>query len=258
MKTKMNLRKKISLSCFSGCKRVQFTLIELLIVVAIIAILAGMLLPVLNNARQKANSMSCLSNVKQASLTLLVYVNDWNGWTPPIADNNSVMWFSVIYKMGLLKQSAAAWANGYADKNLSCPTSNMNPAFGSAYGLRCNGQATLRGFRFGKGITREVVTGNPIVWPTPSRMIFMGDTLRNGYVTNPETFERQQYRLDDAADGNPGTAGLPHFRHLKRANFAYGDGSARTIAPAELADEVTPRTLWTWFSQEKVRMGRCQ
>lgn len=79
-------------------QRKHFTLIELLVVIAIIAILASMLLPSLNKAREKARETFCRGNMKTIGMVNFLYSNDFDGWT-------------VVYNGGYSLPTYSAWLN---------------------------------------------------------------------------------------------------------------------------------------------------
>lgn len=80
--------------CDRQYKRENFTILELLIVISIIGILAGLLLPALGAARDRAHSISCIGNMKQLGLAYFNYCSDWN--MTPLVSKSGVRWVDLM------------------------------------------------------------------------------------------------------------------------------------------------------------------
>ena len=233
-----------------------FTLIELLVVIAIIAILAAMLLPALSKAKAKAQTVACLSNMKQWGLACQLYSSDYQDAVPeegntikPIIDPENVdAWYNQVSVF----ISQPSMVSLY---NLTPP----NPPLPSTRLLYACPSAALPNFtpdKFGKAYFMYAENGRICI----NKGTRAGGVRQTRYtqVTKPS-----DTIIFGESDGNNATAGAAQSnvtesfaigRHDNRGMFSLCDGSARgaktnefkratTTASAEWAE---PRALYWW------------
>jgi prepilin-type N-terminal cleavage/methylation domain-containing protein/prepilin-type processing-associated H-X9-DG protein len=114
-----------------GRTRTGFTLVELLVVIAVISLLAALLFPVFARAREKARQAACFSNMRQVTLAIFEYGDDNDGSCPPYG--HGVVAFWPQYVAPYVQPQAGADFNT-ASRVFVCPSAPDDPAAVSQFG----------------------------------------------------------------------------------------------------------------------------
>jgi prepilin-type N-terminal cleavage/methylation domain-containing protein/prepilin-type processing-associated H-X9-DG protein len=213
-------------------KRTGFTLIELLVVIAIIAILAAILFPVFAKAREQARKTSCLSNMKQLGLGLLMYAQD-NDESLPIT--NYDRWNGVQSEWGvnLITWNDLILPYVKNDQIFICP-SRPNDGKGETGGwgtlTRAKGYAFndyVNGWTYGSGQGTFALAG--ITTPASKMLLAEEPTI-----------------IMDAGVWYIGYTWNVMQVHGPQINWAFADGHVKALRPSQT---IKPNFMWNLSDQ---------
>ena len=223
-------------------KRACFTLIELLVVIAIIAILAAMLLPALNKARETAKKGSCLANTKQMMIGCLSYADTNAGFYPSLNNAGNFgfagwKWqISEYLNVKVVDNRVTSSTLANNEKKLAqgpfmCPSWRADqpvyapkPVFGGGYGFNWYGVdgSTGDAIRHCNGIGYIRFYNKTHMIKHPTMTIAIGDS----HDTTDPTQGAALYKPDMAAFGVE--------RHYENMNVGFADGHSGSLSLPEL------------------------
>lgn len=196
-------------------RHLAFTLVELLVVVAIIALLAGLLLPALSRARSQAQATRCLSNLHQLGIGCALYEND-NADRFPETAHQAASWIGTLAVYGL--------TNIYR-----CP-------------LDTN-QLRLASFAVNDFLTPNPFGAAQLDFSRLSALPAPSETMHSGETTG-DYGSADHFHFADAASGgfNPRSfsSQVAVERHRGRANYLFADTHATAIAWSQVRDLLGP------------------